>query len=228
MNTAQVGTIAEGIREAGLKGFSGNEAPLVQPRFHPGVFQFVRNIFDRRFVGAVMGKENIENFHSSRSPITLDRLMNSFAGCKPQTARGRSCTHRFFTKYSPFSFLQADLREDYIGLTCPKLVSFRDAAFFEAAWVSSLVRTRYKEIYRLPPPRLVKSTGIDRSLLAQALRLHLEYCREFRYKPLKLPRAAGAPLGKYAARAIGSGLRRGLKKARAPQPCGSFSKMGRS
>jgi hypothetical protein len=103
---------------------------------------------------------------------------------------------RFFTKYSPFSFLQADLREDYIGLTCPKLVSFRDAAFFEAAFVSSLVRTRYKGIYRLLPPETRKIDSIDRSLLAQALRLHLEYCREFRNKPLKLPRASGAPVGK--------------------------------
>ncbi len=57
-------TIAEGICEARLKGFSGDEAPLVQPGFHSGVFQFVRNIFDRRFVGAVMGEENIKNFHS--------------------------------------------------------------------------------------------------------------------------------------------------------------------
>jgi hypothetical protein len=56
-------TTAEGICEAGLKGFSWNEAPLVQPGFHPGVFQFVRNFFDRRFVGAVMGEENIETFH---------------------------------------------------------------------------------------------------------------------------------------------------------------------
>jgi hypothetical protein len=56
-------TTAEGICEAGLKGFSGNEVPLVQPGFHPSVFQLVRNIFDRWFVGAVMGKENIEHFH---------------------------------------------------------------------------------------------------------------------------------------------------------------------
>src|SRR5206468_7185296 len=56
-------TTAEGIHETRLKGFSGNEVPLVQPGFHPGVFQFVRNKLDRRFVGAVMGQENIENCH---------------------------------------------------------------------------------------------------------------------------------------------------------------------
>ena len=61
-------TIAEGIGKARLKGFSGNEAPLVQPGFHSGVFQLVRNNFDRRFVGAVMGEENIETLHS-RAPL---------------------------------------------------------------------------------------------------------------------------------------------------------------
>src|SRR5439155_27234992 len=42
--------------------------PQLQPGFQSGVFQLVRNNFDRRFVGAVTGEENIENFHS-RAPL---------------------------------------------------------------------------------------------------------------------------------------------------------------
>src|ERR1043166_9189499 len=60
-------TVAEGIREAGMKGSSWNEVPPVQPGFQSGSFQLVRNIFDRRLVGAIIGKENIENFHRSDS-----------------------------------------------------------------------------------------------------------------------------------------------------------------